>query len=126
MFEYNIYYEDTDAGGVVYYANYLKFLERARTDFLKNNGIFQNVLAKEGIFFVVRKCEIDYLSSAKLDDKISVSCKIENIERVSVDFSQEIFCQERKLISAKVKIVCVKNINGTFKPTKISEYINIK
>ena len=79
-FTYRIYYEDTDAGGVVYYANYLKFFERARTDFLRTLEISQSDLAqKENLVFVVRKCEIDYLTPARLDDLVNVSVKIKEI-----------------------------------------------
>ena len=68
-FNYRVYYEDTDCGGVVYYANYLKFFERARTDFLRLLGISQSELVtKENLIFVVKRCEIDYIFSAKLDD----------------------------------------------------------
>ncbi len=71
--KYRIYYEDTDAGGVVYYANYLKFFERGRTEYIRSLGISQmNLREKEGIGFVVKTCEIDYKSSAKLDDLIRV------------------------------------------------------
>ena len=73
-FNYRIYFEDTDAGGIVYYANYLKFYERARTDFLRARGISQQKLAKEeNIGFVVRRCEIEYISPAILDNEIEVS-----------------------------------------------------
>ena len=71
--KYRVYYEDTDAGGVVYYANYLKFFERARTDFLRALNISQNeLLQSEKLIFVVRRCEIDYVSPAKLDDLVEV------------------------------------------------------
>jgi tol-pal system-associated acyl-CoA thioesterase len=70
---YRIYFEDTDAGGVVYYANYLKFFERARTDFLRALNISQSELAAmENLIFVVRKCQIEYISPAKLDDLVKV------------------------------------------------------
>ena len=78
-FSYRVYYEDTDAGGVVYYANYLKFFERARTDFLRTLGISQSDLAtKEGLVFVVRKCVIDYISPAKLDNILEVSVEVKS------------------------------------------------
>ena len=76
-FCYRIYFEDTDSGGIVYYANYLKFYERARTDYLRMNEIYQKELAlTQNIGFVVRKIEVEYLSPACLDDKISVSVKL--------------------------------------------------
>ena len=76
QFNYRIYYEDTDAGGVVYYANYLKFFERARTDFLRSIGIIQNKLAlEENLIFVVKRCIVDYQYPARLDDEINVNVK---------------------------------------------------
>ena len=92
QFNYRIYYEDTDAGGVVYYANYLKFFERARSDFLRSIGISQVQLAQsENIIFVVKRCIIDYQSPARLDDEITVSVKIKEIHKVSLTMKQEIF-----------------------------------
>ena len=89
--DYRVYYEDTDAGGVVYYANYLKFFERARTDFLRSIGISQNELSKsEKLLFVVKKCEVEYLSSAKLDDVISVEVEILKIGIASLIINQKI------------------------------------
>jgi acyl-CoA thioester hydrolase len=118
-FLYKVYYEDTDAGGVVYYANYLKFLERARTDFLQQRGVFQNKLAKDNIFFVVKKCEIEYFFSAKLEDILTVSCVIIADSKVAVDFKQEIYVGGIKIVEAKVKIVCVAKEGENFKIQKI-------
>lgn len=107
-----VYYEDTDAGGVVFYANYLKFFERARTEWLRAAGIGQHVLAQEhGIVFVVRHVEIDYLAPGKLDDELSITVTVEKMGRASVYFSQQAWCtngnEARLLASAHVKVVCV-------------------
>jgi acyl-CoA thioester hydrolase len=122
-FSYRIYYEDTDAGGVVYYANYLKFFERARTDFLRARNISQSELSeKENLLFVVRKCEIEYLVSAKLDDLIEVSVEVKNISAASILMYQEIKKSSQLLSRLNVEIVCIDSVS--FKPKKIP--LNIK
>lgn len=119
---YRIYYEDTDAGGVVYYANYLKFFERARTDFLRSLAISQSdLMQSHNLAFVVRKCDIDYLSPATLDDMIEVSVKITEIRNASILMDQTITIGDKVLSSLKVKIASV-NVTD-FKPTKIPDTI---
>lgn len=116
--KYRIYYEDTDAGGVVYYANYLKFFERARTDFLRAKGVSQNdLLARENLAFVVKRCEIDYVRSAKLDDLIEVSVVVAEVRAASVAMLQEIVCDGVVLAKLLVEIVCVDALS--FRPKKI-------
>lgn len=121
-FSYRVYYEDTDTGGMIYYANYLKFFERARTDFLRALGISQSDLAKkEGLIFVVKKCTVEYISPAKLDDILEVSVVINNISAASILMEQE--AKKSDLISSrlKVEIVCVNHIS--FKPKRIPKEI---
>lgn len=119
---YRVYYEDTDAGGVVYYANYLKFFERCRTDFLRNLGLNQNeLLNKKNLAFVVRRCEIDYLSPAKLDDLIKVEVEVEKIAAASISMKQKIYRDDKILSSLKVEIVCVDSRN--FRPCRISDWL---
>jgi acyl-CoA thioester hydrolase len=121
-FIYRIYYEDTDAGGVVYYANYLKFFERARTDFLRALGISQSELSqKENLVFVVRKCEVEYVFPARLDDEIEVSVKVKKISAASISMEQKMTKSEKILSSLDIEIVCVQADN--FKPKKIPENI---
>src|SRR5258708_13111263 len=85
-----VYYEDTDAGGIVFYANYLKFFERARTEWLRACGIDQRTLAEsDGVLFVVKRTALDYSAPARLDDLIHVVSRIERLGRASVDFHQE-------------------------------------
>ena len=107
-FPVRVYYEDTDAGGVVYHANYLNFYERARTEFLRELGFEQDTLLKEDIAFVVRRCELDYLMPAKFNDQLIVHVEIEHLKRTSIIFKQKITSQNGDLIStAQVIIVCV-------------------
>lgn len=115
---YRIYYEDTDAGGVVYYANYLKFFERARTDFLRSLGISQSNLAEvENLVFVVKRCEIEYISPAKLDDLIDVSVEIKELRGASIVMEQIITMESKMIASLTVVVVCVGN--NDFKTKKI-------
>ena len=87
-----VYYEDTDAGGVVYYANYLKFTERGRTEFLRNLGISQFEIYKNlNIKFIVHSLSIDYINPSYLDDQLTVETSIKNIKKASIEFSQNIF-----------------------------------
>jgi acyl-CoA thioester hydrolase len=119
-FQYRIYYEDTDAGGVVYYANYLKFFERARTDFLRALEISQIELSqKENLFFVVRRCEVDYLAPARLDDLIEVSVEIKELGAVSIVMHQEIKKSDLVLSRLEVTIACVEG--GSFKIKRIPD-----
>ena len=105
-----IYYEDTDAGGVVYYSNYLKFLERCRTEWLRSLGYNQvDLLQDPGVAFVVRNVNLDYLKPAKLDDLIRIDMGIEKITRSQIFFDQHI-CREpqgEELVVGKIQIICV-------------------
>ena len=103
-----VYYEDTDAGGIVYYANYLKFFERARTEWLRELGINQANFLEQNIGFVVRKVEMDNIASAKLDDLLNVNSTITTLKRASLVFHQQITNQAQQLLcTATVCIVCV-------------------
>lgn len=106
-----VYYEDTDAGGVVYHARYLAFYERARTEMLRQFGISQQSLLQLGTAFVVRKMDIDYISPAKLDDMLTIHSEVVQLKRASLVFQQQIVNQDHKLISqATVIIACVDMI----------------
>lgn len=122
-FTYRMYYEDTDAGGIVYYANYLKFLERARTDFLLEHGISQLQIAKDGILFVVKKCEIEYFLPARLEDEITVSCNVSKISFASVIFEQNVTMSGTILAKALVVIVCVSKVDGILRPNAIPKNV---
>ena len=112
-----IYYEDTDAGGVVYYANYLKFLERCRTEWLREIGHDQaDLLRDPGIAFVVRSVAIEYLKPARLDELLTVSLEVEKVSRSQIFFRQHIRRANPdaeggwdELISGKIQVVCVNS-----------------
>lgn len=119
--QYRVYYEDTDAGGVVYHANYLKFAERARTDMLRSLQINQSELRQEqGILFVVRNISIDFIKPAHLDNLLEVRTSVVKMANAKMELLQEIFCDEKRLSSLDVTVVCV---NNEFKPTKIPQDI---
>ncbi|PHS15382.1 MAG: tol-pal system-associated acyl-CoA thioesterase [Kangiella sp.] len=117
-----VYYEDTDAGGVVYYANYLKFYERARSEWLNALNIDQPLLLSEKVAFVVRKAEIDYIKPARLNDSLQIITRIKRLKAVSIDFEQQISIIksgfEPELINkVKIKVACL-NIES-FIPCRI-------
>ncbi len=118
VYPIRIYYEDTDAGGIVYYANYLKFAERARTEFLRIINISQqDKLETTQTGFVVRSCHVEYLSSAFLDDTLVVSCKVIEIGGAYIIMQQNIIRNDEILASIEIKAVHM-NI-ATHKPTRI-------
>lgn len=113
-----VYWEDTDAGGVVYYANYLKFLERARTEWLSALGLEQDRLAREeGIVFVVRRVEADYLRPARFNERLQVVSRLKALNRVSLEMAQRILRGDEVLLDATVKVACVAHPD--FRPAKI-------
>jgi acyl-CoA thioester hydrolase len=123
-FNFRIYYEDTDSGGVVYYANYLKFAERARTELLREKGIHQSVLALEaGILFVVRSANLELFSPARLDEMIEVSSQISKISGASINIIQHINTADRAVAQIMVKVAC---INKNFKPVRLPDDIKIR
>lgn len=120
--KYRVYWEDTDGQGVVYYANYLKYAERARTEFLRHLNLAQTELKEsEKLFFVVRKCEIEYFKSAKLDDVIEVSVVVSEVRNSSLEILQICKNNEEILTDLKVQIVCIDS--ETMRPKKIPQYI---
>ena len=117
-----VYYEDTDAGGVVYYANYLAFMERGRTEWLRSLGYEnQRLIDDAGIVFAVRRAVVDYLGAARLDDELEVIVVIKQLKRASLVFEQEIRRGEQLLCKGEITLVCV-TLDG-FKPTPIPEPI---
>lgn len=121
QFELRVYYEDTDAGGIVYYANYLKFFERARTEWLRKLKINQSLFLEENLGFVVRKVEMDNLASAKLDDVLVVVSQISEVKRASIVFQQQILKNQQIICTATIRIACV-NLKRA-KPCSIPESI---
>lgn len=103
-----VYYEDTDTGGIVYYANFLKFFERCRTEWLRALGIDQARLAAElGLQFVVVSTAVQYLKPARLDDALTVSAQIARRGRASLEFAQEARRGDELLATGQVKVACV-------------------
>ena len=112
-----VYYEDTDVGGVVYYSNYLKFLERARTEMIHSIGLSNNKLfAEYKTLIIVKSCNIDYLSPAKLEDKLQIYSSIESFNKASFVIVQNIKKDDNLVVKAKLKLVTV---NQKGKPIKI-------
>ena len=121
-FPVRIYYEDTDAGGIVYYANYLKYAERARTEFLRHLGLNQEeMLKKDGKGFVVRDCNISYKSPAKLDDALNITCKVTEVKGVSLKMEQKLYRGENVLCEISITLVFLSLEN--MRPCKISSEI---
>jgi acyl-CoA thioester hydrolase len=119
------YWEDTDAGGIVYYANYLKFLERARSEWLRARGLSQRVLALEpGVVFSVVALEAQYLRPARLDDVLTISCEPALNGGASISFEQNIWrdCLEGELLlTARVRVACLDA--QSLKPKRLPEVI---
>lgn len=114
-----VYYEDTDAGGVVYYANYLKFFERGRTEWLRALGVDQRELAaREHMMFVVRHADIAYRQPARLDDQIVIRTAVASLRASTLVFQQQALRDEELLASATVQICTVHAT--TFKPIRLS------
>lgn len=111
-----VYYEDTDAGGVVYYANYLRFMERARTEFLSDKGVDVAEYHNKGYFFPVIHVEINYRRPAKLGDILDVGAELIEMTNVTVTFRQDIFRDNMLLVESTVKLAC---INSDGKPRRL-------
>ncbi|GAA3868711.1 tol-pal system-associated acyl-CoA thioesterase [Celeribacter arenosi] len=107
-FPVHVYYEDTDLAGIVYYANYLKFIERARTEWVRDLGIDQTELkANEGIVFAVRRVEADYLMAAKFDDDLVVTTTLDTISGARIVLSQAVTRDKDMVFEAKVTLVAL-------------------
>ena len=117
-----VYYEDTDAGGIVFYANYLKFFERARTEWLRTAGINQQeLIASDNAGFVVKSATIDYHAPARLDDELRLTLVIEKLGRASVQFAQKAYKGNTLLVEANVKVGCVDLAN--VRPRSLPEHV---
>ena len=115
--EIKVYYEDTDSGGVVYYSNYLKFLERARTELISSIGLSNKILLDEyKTLIIVKSCNIEYMKPAKLEDKLQIYSSIESFNKASFIMIQNIKKKDDLIIKAKLKLVTV---NKEGKPIKI-------
>lgn len=115
-----VYWEDTDAGGVVYHASYLRFLERARSEWLRSLGFAQDALReREGVVFVVRAMRLDFLKPARLDDELVVEVALGEGRRASLLMNQTIRRGETPLLEAEVKVACVAAAD--FRPRAVPE-----
>jgi len=120
-FKVKVYYEDTDAGGVVYYANYLNFLERARTEAINNIGLSNNKIKKDfGAFIIVNSCNIQYKKSAHLEDELNIRSFVKSVTRTSFLMTQIITRENEVIVEAKVNLVF---INSSGKPIRIPNII---
>jgi acyl-CoA thioester hydrolase len=113
-----VYYQDTDAGGIVYHARYLDFMERARTEWLRVIGIdLPRLACEQERMFIAVAVTIDYLKSARLDDMLTVSSHPEKVARTYIDLNQNIFCGSTQVTRGRVRIACVNTKN--MKPTRL-------
>ncbi|MGB4102050.1 MAG: tol-pal system-associated acyl-CoA thioesterase [Alphaproteobacteria bacterium] len=124
VFPLRVYYEDTDAGGVVYYANYLRFFERARTEFLRSFGVAQQELRRtHSLIFAVRSCEVDYLAPAFLDDMLQVVTEIRAVGASRLDMAQIIRHEERTITTGRITVVAI-GVDG--KAKRIPDFLRQK
>ena len=114
---FKVYYEDTDSGGVVYYANYLKFLERARTDAITSvNFSNKNLIEKFGIYIIVKSCNLNFHKPEKLEDNLNIVSKVLAVKNVSIRMKQHIFVNDSIIVEAEILLASVDE-NG--KPSKL-------
>lgn len=110
LFDVRVYYEDTDLAGIVYYANYLKFIERARTEWVRSLGVDQSALKRdEGIVFAVRRVEADYLRPARFDDALVVTTALVEIGGARIVLDQTVERDGERLFAARVVLVCLSD-----------------
>ena len=116
---FKVYYEDTDSGGVVYYANYLKFLERARTDAISSLDFSNNkLIEKFGIFIIVKSCNLNFLRPAKLEDNLNIISKVMEVKNVSIKMKQNIFVHDSMIVEAEILLA---SVNNEGKPSKLPD-----
>ena len=116
---FKVYYEDTDSGGVVYYANYLKFLERARTDAITSLDFSNNKLVEKfGIFIIVKSCNLNFLRPAKLEDNLDIISKVIEVKNVSIKMKQNIFVNDSMIVEAEILLA---SVNNEGKPSKLPD-----
>lgn len=112
LFSLRVYYEDTDMGGIVYHANYLKFIERARSDWVRAQGIDQNRLRAGGVVFAVRRIEADFLAPARLDDPLEVTTTLAEVRGARLTLSQQVALGARPLFRAWVQLAAIDLASG--------------
>ncbi|NSY39450.1 tol-pal system-associated acyl-CoA thioesterase [Leisingera sp. ANG59] len=107
QFPVRVYYEDTDMGGIVYHANYLRFIERARSDWVRGIGVDQNAMREGGLIYVVRRIEADYLAPARFDEELLVTTSMHSVTPARMTLNQEVTRDGQPLFRARVTIVCI-------------------
>ena len=118
LFHTRVYYEDTDLAGIVYYANYLKFIERGRSEWLRDLGLDQAALKRAGTAFAVRNLEADYISPARYDDLLAVETRLAQLTPARLSVEQEVKRDGQLLFRAKVTLVC---INDAGRPVRLPQ-----
>jgi acyl-CoA thioester hydrolase len=117
-----VYWEDTDAGGVVFYANYLKFFERARTEWLRNLGQSQQALREQtGAIFIVSHTAVRHLAPARLDDELRITVRLTDCGRASMSFAQQAWCGPRLLAEGTIRVGCVDA--SSWRPRRIPDLV---
>ena len=107
-FPIRVYYEDTDAAGIVYYANYLKFIERARTEMMRLHGVeHEKTRQRGGTAFIVRRCEIEFVAPARLDDELVVATRIQELGGATILLAQDVLRGQVMLVRASVLVACI-------------------
>jgi 4-hydroxybenzoyl-CoA thioesterase len=114
-----VYVEDTDAGGIVFYVNYLKYMERARTEFMRAKGFAKNEIMNDALMFVVSELKTKYLRSARLDEQLFVTATVIAAAKVSIVFEQRVYRDQELLCDAQVKVACVDRVS--LKPKRIPQ-----
>lgn len=117
-----VYYEDTDAAGVVFYANYLKYFERARTEWLRSLGIEQSeLIANENLMFIVRNVSARYIAPARLDDEVLIETQVKQVGAASVQFEQTALRDNEPLCTSQIEVCCINA--QTFLPTRLPDHL---
>jgi acyl-CoA thioester hydrolase len=121
-YQLRVFYEDTDAAGIVYYANYLKFIERARTEMMREAGISHTqLMAQQGIAFIVRRCVADFRAPARLDDLLEVRTRIVSLGGASIEAEQVVWHGQDSLVRVEIKLGC---IDDSGRPVRLPEDVN--
>ena len=115
-FDLQVYYEDTDMGGIVYHANYLRFIERARSDWVRSLGIDQMALREAGVVFVVRHIDCDYLSTSKFEDQLTVETRVREVTGARLMLEQVVLRDRQVVFTARVTVV---SMELTGRPTRL-------
>jgi len=121
-YQLRVFYEDTDAAGIVYYANYLKFIERARTEMMREAGVSHTqLMAQKGIAFIVRRCLADFRAPARLDDLLEVRTRVLALGGASIDAEQVVWRGQDSLVRCEIKLACIDRAG---RPARLPEAVH--